>query len=110
MHTTPEMNADIVAILRTSDSQPCLYAALRIEELEAIVDKLPKTADGVWIVLGMDVVTHMMTDGWQPNRILGMFLREGVLWLDMGRGAKVRPCNCFSTREAAEAAGGKTDG
>ena len=38
MKTNPEMNAKIVGILRTSDAPHCLYAAQRIEELEAIVD------------------------------------------------------------------------
>lgn len=36
METTPEMNAEIVAILRTSDEVRCQYAAMRIEDLEAL--------------------------------------------------------------------------
>lgn len=40
MPTTPQMNRQIVAILRTSDLPQSLYAAARIEELEAEVARL----------------------------------------------------------------------
>ncbi len=34
MNTNPEMNADIVGVLRTSGEPHCMYAAARIEELQ----------------------------------------------------------------------------
>jgi predicted Zn-ribbon and HTH transcriptional regulator len=34
MNTYPEMNEKIVELLRISDEPACLYAAMRIEELE----------------------------------------------------------------------------
>ena len=40
METYPEMNDQIVRLLREHDNPACLYAAQRIEELEAEVRKL----------------------------------------------------------------------
>ena len=63
----------------------------RVAELEATVERLPKTADGVPVVPGMDTV-----------------------WIVWSEGAKQTPCTwrlmhlrghiCYSTREAAGAA------
>jgi hypothetical protein len=77
-------------------------SADEIEWLWAIVAKLLKTADGVVIALGMSVVTFSISDGWVANRVLDVFVRDGRLWLDMARGAKVQPGSCYSTREAVE--------
>ena len=50
MTTNPEMNAEIVGILRTAASPHCLYAAERIEELEAELSRL-ETWDGLMRLL-----------------------------------------------------------
>lgn len=74
-------------------------AADRIEELEAIVEKLPKTADGVTVVSGMKLyqddrqcnVTGQYC-AWLPGEQKHFYLYAEV-W--------------FSTRAAAEAAAAK---
>ena len=71
------------------------------EELRAIVDKLPKTADGVPVVLGMNV--WWPTDS--PHIVREMGHPHGlVLDTDRSRTYYVPASDCFSTREAAEAA------
>ena len=42
MNTYPEMNENIVTILRWTDNPVSLYAAVRIEELEAKQERLVK--------------------------------------------------------------------
>lgn len=66
----------------------CGLQHAEVERLQAIVDKLPKTADGVPVVPGMVV----WKSNCEPTNV-GMLLGTWV-------------CQCYSTHEAAEAAGG----
>ena len=73
-------------------AQTCAEQAGKIERLQAVVAKLPKTADGVRVVPGMTVYHR----DWQ-----GKVTEERTSW------APPYPkvfCCCYSTREAAEAA------
>lgn len=71
-----------------------------IKRLRAIVDKLPKTADGVPVVPGDDLWSHYY------NEVIGVKMP----WLAVGPNEDGRgqtgydPARCFSTREAAIAA------
>lgn len=87
---------------RQRDGLPT-YAELeeKVAELQAIVDKLPRTADGVPVVPGM--VLHYRR-GWQ---VLGAMVGE---YADReGDWHCVAIDDCYSTRQAAEAAKGKTE-
>ncbi len=79
----------------------------RIEELQAIVDTLPKTADGVTIRLRMTVWTLEDGKPWEWTvAIMGLNVHgEPYLWLDDGEPDRMvsEPAHCYSTREAAEA-------
>jgi len=78
-------------------------AADEIERLRAIVDKLPKTADGVTVVPGM-LLYHYAT-----GRPLGNVVTYTAGMRAHGQWAVAAyPVgDCYSTREAAEAAGGE---
>ena len=92
------MNAEQIAKLRGKYITPAPAGWHEIldenERLRAIADKLPQTADGVSVVPGLDTV-----------------------WITWSEEAKQTPCTwrlmhlrghrCYSTREAAEAAGGE---
>ncbi len=67
-------------------------AAEEIERLRAIVDKLPKTADGVIVAAG-DLVWHPKCSS-APCRVDGI-AQAGFFNVK----------DCYSTKEAAEAAG-----
>jgi hypothetical protein len=78
---------------------------VRVEELTAIVDKLPKTADGVPITPGMQIWGKL---GWndEPARatLRGSYL-DGYSVGALEWGMNVVPeKEVYSTREAAEAA------
>ncbi len=82
--------------------------AAQIDSLRATVDKLPKTADGVSIVLRMTVWTLEDGKAWEWT-VAGIGLDIGgdyYLWLDDGEPSRMvsEPGQCYSTREAAEAA------
>ena len=109
MHTTPEMNAQIVDILRTSSEPHSLYAAARIEELEGIVDRLPETADGVRVVpIRSTTVFRILTggdiqasNGWRGECPQFRCADEGEpTYGDLIQAVDL----CYSTRAAAEAA------
>jgi len=68
--------------------------AVEIERLRAVVDKLPRTADGVPVVPGLDTVWITWSE-------------EAKQTLCTWRLMHLRGHRCYSTREAAEAAGGK---
>ena len=70
-----------------------------IERLRAIVDKLPKTADGVPVVPGMKLFFLCPFE----NRITSDQVFQDRP--EVG-GMTIEVSNCYSTREAAEAAGG----
>ena len=78
-------------------------AADEIARLTAIVDKLPKTADGVTVVPGM-LLYHYAT-----GRPLGNVVTYTAGMRAHGQWAVAAyPVgDCYSTREAAEAAGGE---
>ena len=88
-------------------------AMQKIAELQAIVDKLPKTADGVTVVLG--------DEAWYPKNFYGEPIPPVVGWLvegEDGDGYAVQfmlpghnpimetlpVIQCYSTQAAAEAA------
>lgn len=84
---------------------PTLQA--EIERLRAIVDELPKTADGVPVVPGEDVVWHPTVRS-DNGRLMPMAidLNEGAAWYRVPDDRKF-VCDCYSTREAAEVKGGQ---
>ena len=59
MNTYPEMNKQIVGLLRISDNPVDLYAAQYIEELQKQV--CPGALNGICTVFGMPV---MVADAW----------------------------------------------
>ena len=71
-----------------------------IERLQAIVDLLPKTADGVPITPGMDV---FRCGGKLRSRTMLVFETWSNHCLDDCRGGYAAR-SCYSTKEAAEAA------
>jgi hypothetical protein len=74
----------------------------RLQKAEAAVDKLPKTADGVPVVPGRDVVVHGTPplDVWcTVNQAGSEYVAADANGTDV---AKIG--ECYSTREAAEAA------
>ena len=75
-------------------------AQARIAELEAVVAKLPKTADGVPVLPGM---TFFDIEPWVCNAIddKGRALRVNIATMQVRAVNYV--CDCYSTKEAAEA-------
>lgn len=69
------------------------------DELRAIVDKLPKTADGVPVVPGRDFVYWRYDSEGRRWHVLNR-----LMVLPVGGGASEPLSECYSTREAAEAA------
>ena len=68
--TYPEMNAQIVSLLRIADDSPaCLYAAKRIEELEAALN----LEQGEWLQSSDGVPTCSACDGIALQQILLRF-------------------------------------
>jgi len=81
--------------------------ATEIERLQAIVDKLPVTEDGIIVMPGM-LIYRLAPPGWGGVEIagLGMYLEamamsEDDSWKSVGK--------WYSTVEAAQAAGGTND-
>lgn len=74
-----------------------------VERLRAIVDKLPKTADGVYVGIG-DTVWKFIDD-WEQFPVVGT--RHGYL-VHLGQGIGEDVGACYSSRRAGEVAkGGK---
>lgn len=84
-------------------SERFLAATKEIERLQSIVDKLPKTADGVPVTPRMQVWCKTPVGGVEalklPHANSEESIRSGFGW--------VRLYQCYSTREAAESAGGE---
>ena len=72
----------------------------RIAKLEAIVEKLPKTADGVPVVPGQDVFDYNRYEVFVRHVEMEAFEYDD----DGGKCAFGGIHDCYSTREAAEAA------
>lgn len=98
-----DVDLELAAALR--NSLPSILSDLsRLAELEAIVDKLPKTADGVPVMPGMTVF-FTTGKGCSVNGIVqhvtsaccGNTSGAGLHWWRS-------TSDCYSTREAAEAA------
>jgi len=95
-----DLDRDLSIVLR--NNLPSILSDLeRLAELEAIVDRLPKTADGVPVTPGMEV----WTDYWSgPQhgivRRLNVQLEEGSCWAD----DEADEAMLYTTREAAEVA------
>jgi hypothetical protein len=78
-----------------------------IERLRAIVAKLPKTADGAPVVPGMTLF-YIHPKGKVYSVLIGFDLDETwVNYAANGDRARLGIGDCYSTRAAAEAAGGK---
>lgn len=103
------------------ETQQCLRNQIiqrdtRIAELEAIVDKLPKTADGVPVAVGQEVFVivndEVIDDGTQKGGIAGAcaswYVNPGGNFydamVDWKSGYRRPLSDCYSTREAAEQA------
>lgn len=72
------------------------------ERLQAIVDKLPKTADGVPVVPEMPLY---MPGSNTVGEVNPMTVNDGYSWPNAnGSSPASRLDDCYSTREAAEAA------
>ena len=88
-----------------------LESADRIAELEAVAERLPRTADGVPVVPGMIVWIHERGSSkigtpWQTlteQVVTGM--TEGCVEVESRLRLFEAAACCYSTREAAEAAG-----
>jgi len=76
-------------------------AADEIERLQAIIDKLPKTADGVPVVPGMTVYYRGMGGVVQTTNEMC------VNAIKAANGFILNPSGCYSTQVAADAAGGE---
>lgn len=87
-------------------SNPAQWMTAKIERLRAIIDRLPKTADGVPITLSQTVFT-LRSDGVIRNRRV---VEITDAWIGVQVGALVgtrgsaMPGIIYSTREAAEKA------
>jgi len=80
----------------------CKLAYNRIEELEAIVERLPVTADGVRIVTGMFLWTNITG---RAERFIAEIRACGEYEVRaIGLGRNLKATECYSTREAAEKA------
>jgi len=73
-------------------------------EMKAIVDKYPKTKDGVTVVPDMEVWVYTIARGYVKTTVLGLFRLQGVWHLDVGFGPHHPAIDCYSTREATGAA------
>jgi len=83
------------------DAGPCPWCESR--ELRAIVDKLPKTADGVPMVPGMEVwcIGTMRYNNGAMEELSGRTKEHVLMGLQRG---KLFEGRLYSTREAAEKA------
>ncbi len=77
----------------------------KIERLQAIIDKLPKTADGVPVVPGMILFDPVWIDRHFPIEELLVYCPDATRseWHD----GEVDVSQCYSTKAAAKAAKGK---
>lgn len=96
----PQINADLQLI--------CDHQAAEIERLHAIVDRLPKTADGVPIAPGDELWCIDSEDGWEGAitvrdvECVGKYGEETSCWLIRSTGRnELWAEDCYSTREAA---------
>lgn len=80
---------------------PALLA--EVSRLQAIVDKVPKTADGVPLAIDTDGTMVV----WGQD---GRHMRATVSASDADGFAEYELSECYSTREAAEAAAKRKDG
>ena len=99
--TIPSTEADSMFLVNARDD--LLASLAEIERLEAIVAKLPRTADGVPVVPGMRVwrIRHQTTLG---ESVLDVSPRGIHL---VGKSDWYESRDVCSTRDAAEAAGGE---
>ena len=108
---TGEERSELIAMLRSymGASPTCRDAADELRRLGAIVDRLPKTADGVPIAIG-DRVYYRFPSGHvdeRPGASVAWLWGDGkycTMYWDGGyeRGAEMS--RCYSSLEAAEAA------
>lgn len=80
----------------------------RVQALQAVVDKLPRTADGVDIILGMIVYAvgdYEEGKAIESGQVKGIYAldKSGNWWVNFGSD-EAAPKECYSTQEAAQAA------
>lgn len=97
---------DTLMVIADCDTKAIARRIAKLPELEAIDAKLPKTADGATVVPFVDPVWAVATCGverryWEHSDCSWVY---GNL-----RHKTIRVSECYSTREAAEAAGKETD-
>jgi hypothetical protein len=80
-------------------------AADEIARLTAIVDKLPTTADGVSVVPGMNVYFQWHSGEIVRHPVAFIRIDKDDTWLYFERALYRSTGVCYSTREAADAAG-----
>ena len=80
----------------------CRAAIARIAELEAIVGKLPITADGVRVVPGQQIWWWPSDRPYRPNCYADIGSIYTAIPVDGGSAEPM--CECYSSREAADAA------
>jgi hypothetical protein len=80
-------------------------AADEIVRLRAIVDKLPTTADGVSVVPGMNVYFQWHSGEIVRHPVAFIRIDKDDTWLYFERALYRSTGVCYSTREAADAAG-----
>lgn len=81
----------------------CRDAIAEVARLQAIVDKLPKTADGVVVLPGMTLYEHCWMEPFHVRELVAVSddVKRSEWMCDDG---EIDPLQCYSTREAAEAA------
>ena len=95
-------------VMRVAREALQLHNALQADNarLRAIVDKLPKTADGVPVVPGMEVWAKKNPS---DSTVQSFIVCQDSVWASrfggMSRAGAWLISKCYSTREAAEAAG-----
>jgi len=87
------------------DLETSMWAHARIAELSAIVDKLPKTADGVAVYPNMELFAALPDEGVFDGKV-EYACKDYVLlnWSDEAGYDDVGLGLCYSTKSAAEAA------
>ena len=89
--------------LRVHYDADCPHCLRRqIERLQSIVDKLPKTADGVSVTPGMTVIQRHPETG-ETWTLIVMLMAQEEFFFSCHHNSTRRYDECYSTREAAEA-------
>lgn len=88
-HGDHDVRAQVAAVME--------YLCSRLNRLQAIVDKLPKTGDGMPVVPGMEVWVYDDLNDCFPSEEVEVEIPSILLGVEAWS-------DCYSTKEAAEAA------